>query len=318
MYDPNRRRNIPTASETSNNTETPVNNPENIAYAMNLISTDPTTGNLNLQNIIYGKMDSSLTASTAEIYYAILRSRNEGQIIMTREGGTRLGIDLSDSKRHAQRINVLKQILKAAAISPGCKLEVVSSLNKSNPAESEEKEKPPEFVNCNLDTVSVERGPIKWKVKIETGQAFVYPSHQGDRIFVVTEIENDQGDKWIQSFYKSTGKNSGNEGTWFPNQGTWGEGWDEHISKEEYSNQKAPKRISDGTKNPLTRMGNFGFILRNGSIFRDISNQLTNISMKPTEEVSYSNINNKLRQINPAVDIDSVYTREVAEKMGWL
>lgn len=321
---PNREKVNSTPSvETS--VEKIPNRPEAIGAVMNIINQNTTTGNLDLINIVYGLMDYSLQATPAEIYYAILRKTGGVGIIKLqhKNGTTGRGIDLSSTASHESRINTLSIILEAAKRSSGCTFEVVPNYNIQESQESQTTTTPslPEeekrFETFVLTTKSKERGEIKWKIDVNVSQTFVFIDVDGPRVFVVVEIENDKGDKWVQSFYKSTGKNSGNAGTWFPNQGAYGEGWNEHISKEKYNNKIAADELQDGSKNPLTRMGSLEFVLNNGPIFKDISNKLTSLNLSSSRRVEYANINAELIKINPGVDIDSVHTREVAEKFGF-
>jgi len=128
-------------------------------------------------------------------------------------------------------------------------------------------------------------------------------SSEGDRTFLVVEIQNDKGEKWAQSFYKSTGQNSGNNGMWFPNQGAYNLAGNKFISKTKYTNVNAPQRLPDLSWNPSYRMGSLDSILNNGQIFYQISKLVDTVNIIPKFKVEIDQVNSVLKSINPLVDL---------------
>ena len=95
--------------------------------------------NGDITNLVYAAMDGSATPE--EIYYAILRSKGENNIIsFSRPNGTKMGIDFNSKANHETRARVFTSILNAAAMSPGCKLELNQSQNIKTKEGNESKE----------------------------------------------------------------------------------------------------------------------------------------------------------------------------------
>ncbi len=179
--------------------------------------------------------------------------------------------------------------------------------------ENSESQSQPENPTINIETTLKEDRKISWQVKVLIQKAFYMPSEEGDRNFVVVELEGEtqEGEKikFTQPFYQSTGKNSGYAGKWFPCRGTFPKGLEEHIVKLE--NSRVPKSIpvikngvvATTAKNPFTRLGSPEKVSEYGQIYAKVSNELGKLSIKPKKEVTYEEVNQELKNISPEVDI---------------